>query len=468
MSHIRNVYIKDSDMKRFISIFFAAMCIAGCGMEGSKDIVLTFNVNEKASNEVVVVYHNEIKTVALDAQGVAELVISDQDAVYARLYHYPDVGTFKSLYLERGDNVNISFNGRDLAGSFVFDGEKAKAVEYLNTVKLTALPDEDYALPFDEYMKKIEVKEQDALKLLKANGLKSIGDFEEIEAGRIRYSFGNQLLMYPFAHRFMAGDSSYEPDQAYYDLIDSYLVDDELWADLDQFRDFVAEAAHVLDVENRNLRSAYPKTVAQMRFIADRFESEKVRNTLLHGMAYAYVDRYGVDDIQDMENIYRTYVKDTVLTAKYDKVREKWNLASTGKLSPDFKAVDLAGKEYSLADFAGKYVYIDLWATWCGPCRQELPHLKALEEKYEDAQIVFVSISVDSDKDKWEKMVKIGTMSGVQLYLGSKSSFLDAYKVSAIPRFILLDKEGRIIDKEMSRPSDPATADFIGALEGIR
>ena len=455
-------------MKRFISIFLAVTCLAGCGMKGSEDIVLTFNVSEKASDEVVIVYHNEVKTVTLDDQGVAQLVISDQDAVYARLYHYPDVGTFKSLYLERGDNAGISFKGRDLAGSFVFEGEKADVVEYLNTVKLTALPDEDYALPFDQYLKKIEVKEQDALKLMKANGLKGIGDFEEIEAGRIRYSFGNQLLMYPFAHRFMAGDPSYEPDQEYYDVIDSYLVDNELWADLDQFRDFVAEAAHVLDAENRNLRSAYPKTVAQMRFVADRFESEKVRNTLLHGLAYAYVDRYGVDDIQDMENIYRTYVKDTVLTAKYDKVREKWNLASTGKLSPDFKAVDLAGKEYSLADFAGKYVYIDLWATWCGPCRQELPHLKALEEKFDDAQIEFVSISVDSEKDKWEKMVKDRNMSGVQLYLGSKNSFLDAYKVSAIPRFILLDKEGKIIDKEMSRPSDSATADFIEGLEGIR
>ena len=169
-----------------------------------------------------------------------------------------------------------------------------------------------------------------------------------------------------------------------------------------------------------------------------------------------------------MENVYRTYVKDTALVARFDKVCEKWNLASVGKPSPDFKATDLNGKEYTLADFRGKYVYIDIWATWCGPCRQEIPHLKALEENYRDAQITFLSLSVDNDKAKWEKMVKEEQLSGVQLYLGTGSDFQSAYQIDGIPRFILLDKEGKIIDKDMQRPSNEYTRSIIDALEGIR
>ena len=135
---------------------------------------------------------------------------------------------------------------------------------------------------------------------------------------------------------------------------------------------------------------------------------------------------------------------DAALVSKYDAACAKWNLANVGSLSPDFKAVDLTGREYTLADFKGKYVYIDIWATWCGPCRQEIPHLKALEEHYRDAQIEFVSISVDQDKEKWSKMVSEQDMSGTQLYLGNESPFLEAYQVEEIPRFILLDKEGKI------------------------
>ena len=170
-----------------------------------------------------------------------------------------------------------------------------------------------------------------------------------------------------------------------------------------------------------------------------------------------------------MENIYRTYVQDPVLVAKYDAAREKWNLASVGKPSPDFKGVDVNGKEYTLADFRGKYVYIDVWATWCSPCRQEIPYLKKLDEDYKDAQIVFLSLSVDQDKAKWEKMVKELSMSGVQLHIGQNSSFQQAYKIEGIPHFILLDREGRIIDKKMSRPSmDEVTRERIENLEGIR
>ncbi len=77
-----------------------------------------------------------------------------------------------------------------------------------------------------------------------------------------------------------------------------------------------------------------------------------------------------------------------------------------GDQAPTFKYLDINGKEVSLSDLKGKYVYIDVWATWCGPCRYELPHLKELEKKMHGKKIVFVSISCDKDKAAWEKMVK--------------------------------------------------------------
>ena len=456
-------------MKRLAVLLAMAVSLAACGNGREGNIVLEVDVTDQASKEVVLIYHDQILTVELDSVGHAEFMIDDEDAVYARMCHYPRVDQMMNVYLERGDRASVSFSGKDFKGTFAFEGEKEPAVKYLNTVVLTALPDEDYALPFDEYVKKLEKKETEAVKLLEASGVSKAGNFEEIEKGRIRYSYATQLLMYPLGHRLMAQDMDYQPDQKYYDVLDTYVVADDLLADLDQYREFIAEAAHVLDADNRDETAAYPRAVAQMRFIADRFEAGKTRDVLLHRLANAYVTRFGIEDIQDMENIYRTYVQDPVLVAKYDAAREKWNLASVGKPSPDFKGVDVNGKEYTLADFRGKYVYIDVWATWCGPCRQEIPYLKKLDEDYKDAQIVFLSLSVDQDKAKWEKMVKEQSMSGVQLHIGQDSSFQQAYKIEGIPHFILLDREGRIIDKKMSRPSmDEVTRERIENLEGIR
>ena len=94
--------------------------------------------------------------------------------------------------------------------------------------------------------------------------------------------------------------------------------------------------------------------------------------------------------------------------------------------------------------------------------------MSSLNEKFKDAEIVFLGLSVDRDKAKWEEMVKSGSLTGVQLYLGNQSKFQKAYKVDAIPRFILLDKNGVIINENMSSPSSADTASVLESLEGIR
>jgi thiol-disulfide isomerase/thioredoxin len=274
--------------------------------------------------------------------------------------------------------------------------------------------------------------------------------------------------MHPVGHVMMTGDREYAPDEDYYKVIDSFVVEDEDLVDLDEYRNFVVEAAHVLDADNRDVKTLYPKTVAQMRFIAGRFDDVKLRNALLHYLAAPYVDRLGTADIQELENIYRTYVKDEALIADFQAKIDKWNVSMPGKPSPALSAVDIDGKEWTLADFKGKYVYIDMWATWCAPCKREMPYLKELEKKFAGADIVFLGLSVDRDKAKWEEMVRTGNLTGVQLYLGAQSRFQKAYNVDGIPRFILLDKEGVIISNDMTRPSAKETAETLEALPGIR
>ncbi len=126
-----------------------------------------------------------------------------------------------------------------------------------------------------------------------------------------------------------------------------------------------------------------------------------------------------------------------------------------GKPSPTFAFKDINGKEVKLEDLKGKLVYIDVWATWCGPCKGELPYLKKLEKAFHWKKVHFVSISVDENEQAWKKMVADKGLKGIQLHADKAwgSDFVKAYKINGIPRFILLDKKGNIITPDAPRPS---------------
>jgi thiol-disulfide isomerase/thioredoxin len=126
------------------------------------------------------------------------------------------------------------------------------------------------------------------------------------------------------------------------------------------------------------------------------------------------------------------------------------------------------GGKTSLESMKGKYVYVDVWATWCGPCRVEIPHLKKLEEQFHGKNIEFVSISVDTQKDyeKWKNFVAKEQLTGVQLFADNNfnSDFIKAYNINSIPRFILIDPNGVILDADAARPSNPKLKDQLDSL----
>ncbi|OEK08341.1 hypothetical protein A8C32_02495 [Flavivirga aquatica] len=142
-------------------------------------------------------------------------------------------------------------------------------------------------------------------------------------------------------------------------------------------------------------------------------------------------------------------------------------LALKGKASPKFVDYENhAGGLTSLDDLKEKYVYIDLWATWCGPCKAEIPFLKKVEKEYHGKNIEFVSISIDRENayETWRKMVTDKELTGIQLYAKGDKTFTEAYKVTGIPRFILIDPQGNIVSADAPRPSDSELIDLFKEL----
>lgn len=137
--------------------------------------------------------------------------------------------------------------------------------------------------------------------------------------------------------------------------------------------------------------------------------------------------------------------------------------------APDFSLADINGKRFDLSDFNGKYVYMDIWATWCGPCKVQIPFMKELEKQFHNEPIHFVSVSLDKLEDKpiWEKMVRENQMSGVQLFAGREDNFGFDYKIEYIPTFIILDKEGNIMIDRAPAPMDYQTGEINQQLVDI-
>jgi thiol-disulfide isomerase/thioredoxin len=139
-----------------------------------------------------------------------------------------------------------------------------------------------------------------------------------------------------------------------------------------------------------------------------------------------------------------------------------------GNPSPSFTYENHKGGETSLGDLKGKYVYIDVWATWCAPCRAEIPFLQKIEEKYHGKNIAFVSISIDKlkDKDKWRAMVDDKNLGGIQLFADNdwNSQFVKDFSINGIPRFILIGPDGNVVNANADRPSSKELDNVLSEL----
>lgn len=111
------------------------------------------------------------------------------------------------------------------------------------------------------------------------------------------------------------------------------------------------------------------------------------------------------------------------------------------KMAPTVLVTTLAGKRFNLDDMHGRVVLIDFWATWCGPCNQELPHMQKLAKKYENDPFEVISISWDADETKWKDFVAAHGMTWNQ-YRDANHALSTAFNVNAIPHYFTIDSDG--------------------------
>ena len=198
------------------------------------------------------------------------------------------------------------------------------------------------------------------------------------------------------------------------------------------------------------------------------FKSENIKQALAPLIIEGVSPTSASATNEEIIALVKQLVKDNDLLNTLSKHIDLVNKLKAGQPFPALPALtDLNDKEvkYEQLPLKGKLLFIDIWATYCPDCRKELPALEALQEDYKAEPITFVSISVDRDKEAWKAMVKEKKLGGIHLYASpeTKELFKELYDLRSIPRYMLIDEKGNIINANLPMPSDKNLKELITA-----
>ncbi|WP_269236537.1 TlpA family protein disulfide reductase [Flavobacterium flavigenum] len=289
--------------------------------------------------------------------------------------------------------------------------------------------------------------------------------FKEKEARSIYYLEQKHLLFYKKYHSYYAKLDSFDVSQTYPKFDKTMDLDtnsDFLFSN--QYQDIVVQNFYenIKTDEEGNLMYFAKNAIPQIKAL----KSQSIKNRLIENLSYDI----NIEN-ESYDKIYHEFLlitNDPILKRKLTANYNAANALQPGNTAPGFNYENQKGGKTSLENLKGKYVYIDLWATWCGPCREEIPFLQKVEEKYKGKNIEFVSISIDAIKDqpKWSKFIVDKKLGGTQLLAENEweSKIMKDYSVQGVPTFILVDPNGNIVTARAPKPSDPKLIELLNSL----
>lgn len=406
----------------------------------------------------------------MDENMQGSVTLTDFKAGYVRLQS----GAYQRLlYLQPGHDLKINITPSDAYWykAYSYEGASADINNYLlMSDSLVLSVAADYKLNAEDYINKL--KNLTAQNITRLDGLPLDENFKKVERIRLKYLVHNGATRYLVQHFWdnpekMTGVEIYSDVPEVKVYLETLLVDDPAYWDIDACRGVYTDVISALTRDQAMSEQFYDCMISRCKYVKEKFKSDRLKEELMQKFATIYTVRQEGADMKEIQVYYDEMVKNPEYRQELADQKQTFNMLRKGA---DFKIddyMDIHGKMVNFNDLKGKYVYIDVWATWCGPCCQEIEPLKALEEKMHGKNIYFVSLSVDANKEAWIKKVKKDNMTGIQLYGGEGAQILKDYSINGIPRFILLDMDGKLIEANMTRPSDPLTLKTLSELEGI-
>ncbi|WP_431127638.1 TlpA family protein disulfide reductase [Flagellimonas flava] len=219
-----------------------------------------------------------------------------------------------------------------------------------------------------------------------------------------------------------------------------------------------------LNIQNISDFLSYLDEMVPDKETSDLFKALYIKG-LIKSPSYwgKHIEHFNTDVLSDI----MMDEKDNIHYSLMQEAAQSFYKSQNKSFAYNFKAVDQHNKSLHLEDIKGKVVFIDVWATWCGPCIQHRPKVLELAKKYDDNDNVeIVMLSVDSSKELWLSFLeKEGNQPGLNLFIkdGMKTDFGQHFNITEIPRYIMIGKDGRILNSRMEMEMEVIEADIEAA-----
>lgn len=421
------------------------------------------NVN---SEEVVLMATNYVYKIPIQEDGSFHdtVTIEDHNFFTCRIG-----AETTALHLAKGDSLHLKINTELFDESIVYEGKGAAennllAARYLLNEELAGDVQAIYTQnegKFIEHIQDVRMKNEKVI-----NESDASDAFKALQLEDARYGFASTLMNYESYHGYFIQNQEYKASDTIHAQMPEFDINNiETYRSSPNFRTLAS--AHIskkVNATTEDDRDYLVRLNEVMEEVTEPFIKEEI---IYNNFEYSLMRPE--ETLKENYDFLMANTQNETYREEYVEKYERLKKLIKGLPSPTFEDFENHnGGTTSLGDLKGKYTYIDVWATWCGPCKREIPYLKEIEEEYRDKSINFVSISIDraKDHDTWVDMVNEKELSGVQLMADKdwKSDFVVNYAIDGIPRFILVDPEGNIVSADAPRPSDPGLKELFEEL----
>ncbi len=410
------------------------------------------------------------QSVKLDTQNGFKASLQVSKPRYLKFTHGNEYGM---IFAEPGDSIHWTLNTKEFDETLEYTGSKAAENTYLVNLILR----EDTIFKGAKTYRNIYAKKPDSFNLivdslqqLYMDELEAVrsendvaGSFLEQEKIKIKSRFYEMKERYPLYYSRLNDGEEVELNDDFYAYREQINLSNPSYFRIPKYKDYVDAfmSSKVRDYSDQEAFEDTSRAFLKAKVIKESFNNDTIQGILVEPQLKRMLQIRGPKKAQPLADLYDNLPKRPEYKKEIQNLKEDWASIKEGKQAPSFAYPNISGDTVSLSDFKGSYVFIDAWATWCGPCKKEIPHLKKLHDSLQNQNIEIVSISLDKaeNKAKWEKMVKDKELKGHQLFANGEafdSKIVNDYVIYSIPRFIIIGPEGTIVNRDAPRPSQDA------------
>lgn len=387
-----------------------------------------------------------------DSAGVFDTIFVLKEPAYFNISR-------NTLYLTPGDDMTIKVTQSNKDAEF-----SGKGAEANNYMKFRLFPKGGSYLESGDNIRedfsatKALIDSLAAVRLQELNALKDVSDeFKKLETARIKADVINSFTSYASYSRMFEGVKTEEEMQTKWNEFSATLTPDIAPLYKEVIDEDLLDVAVVRDVlsylEDSTLTALWFKDITVPDRTTELYATAAIVGNLRNDASAETIDK---------AKAYLETMKNEDFKTELDNKIAQASKLLPGQPALDFEMTDKEGNVKRLSDFKGKVIYIDLWATWCGPCIQESPAFEALGKKYAGKDIVFLPISKDSTTKPWLSYLNAHKKELTQ-YHSNDVALNDDWAIMYIPRFILIDRDFKIINAYAPRPSSEEISSVIDA-----